>query len=132
MRVIAIIIVILGVASLVFGIVFVTQATSAEKQVLDQIAPLTSLSQINPSYDKVTASFNKIMAAEEPNIQAGKAAPSAMYGYLSGQRALLGLAKSNVGLAMFTRLSGIVGIVLGLGLVLSGLAMLRKVQGAAA
>jgi hypothetical protein len=55
-----------------------------------------------------------------------------LYAYLSGQRALLGLAKSNLGLAMFTRLSGIVGIVLGLGVVLSGLALLRKAQSAAA
>jgi hypothetical protein len=132
MRVIAIIIAILGVASLVVGIVFVTQASSAEKIILQQIAPLTSLSEINPHYDQVTAAFNKTMAAEEPNIQAGKAAPSAMYGYLSGQRALLGLAKSNVGLAMFTRLSGIVEIVIGLGLVLTGLVLLLKKQGAAA
>ncbi len=132
MRVIALIVIILGVASLVLGIVFMTQATSAEKTILEQIAPLTSLSQINPNYDKVTASFDKIMAAEEPNIQAGKAAPSAMYAYLSGQRALLGLAKSNVGLAMFTRLSGIVGIVLGLGMGLSGFVLLRKAQGSAA
>ena len=131
MRVIAIIVVILGVASLVLGVVFMTQATSAEKVVLEQIAPLTSLSQINPSYDKVTASYDKIMAAEEPNIQAGKAAPSATYGYLAGQRALLGLAKSNVGLAMFTRLSGIASIVVGLGLVLTGLVLLLKKQGAA-
>jgi hypothetical protein len=128
MRVIAIIVAILGLASLVFGILFVSQAGSAEKQVLDQIAPLTSLSQVNPAYDKVTASFEKLMVAEEPQIQAGKAAPSAMYSYLSGQRALLGLAKSNIGLAKFTRLSGITGIFLGLGLVLSGLALLRKAQ----
>ncbi|HTY82053.1 MAG TPA: hypothetical protein VMB24_04660 [Dehalococcoidales bacterium] len=128
MRVIAIIVIILGVASLVAGIVFVTQAATAEKTILQEITPLTSLSQIDPQYDKVTAAFEKTMVAEEPNIQAGKAAPSAMYAYLSGQRALLGLAKSNVGLAMFTRLSGIVGIVLGLGVVLSGLALLRKVQ----
>jgi hypothetical protein len=132
MRVIAIIVVILGLASLAFGILFVSQASSAEKQVLDEIAPLTSLSQVDPHYDTVTAAFNKQMATEEPQIQAGKAAPSAMYAYLSGQRALLGLAKSNIGLAKFTRISGIVSIVVGLGLVLSGLALLRKAQSAAA
>ncbi|MGD0794756.1 MAG: hypothetical protein ABR958_04080 [Dehalococcoidales bacterium] len=127
MRVIAIIVVILGLASLVFGILFVSEASSAENQVLNEIAPLTSLSQINPQYDKVTAAFNQRLAAEEPGIKTGTQ-PSAMYAYLSGQRALLGLAKSNVGLAMFTRLSGIAGIFLGLGLVLSGLALLRKAQ----
>jgi hypothetical protein len=131
MRVIAILVAILGVASLVFGILFVTQAASAEKQILTEIAPLTALSQINPHYDTVTAAFNKTMAAEEPNIQAGKAAPSATYAYLAGQRALLGLAKSNVGLASFIRMSGIVGMVLGIGMALAGYALLRKTQSAA-
>lgn len=132
MRVIAIIVAILGLASLVYGILFVAQASSAENQVLNEIAPLTSLSQVDPQYDKVTASFDKFLATEEPQIQAGKAAPSAMYAYLSGQRALLGLAKSNIGTAKFVRSTGLVDIILGLGMVLTGLALLRKAHSAAA
>ena len=126
MRVIAIIVVILGVASLVLGVVFMTQATSAEKTILSQVAPLTSLSQINPTYDTITAQYNQLMAKELADISAQKALPSVSFSYVSGQRALLGLAKSNVGLAMFTRLSGIVAIVLGLGMGLSGFMLMRK------
>ena len=40
MRVMAVIVVILGLASLVFGILFVTQAASAEQEIADSIAPL--------------------------------------------------------------------------------------------
>jgi hypothetical protein len=61
------------------------------------------------------------MAAEEPNIQAGKAAPSAMYNYLTIQRTALGLAKSNVGLANLVLTMGIVDIILGIGMVLAAL-----------
>ena len=66
------------------------------------------------------------MAAEEPNIQAGKAAPSAMYNYLSAQRALLGLAKANMGTVDAVRTNGIIDIVTGLGLVLAGVALMYK------
>jgi hypothetical protein len=126
MRLIAIFVIILGLAGLVLGVVFVTQATSAEKQVLDSIAPLKSLSEINPTYDKITAQYNQLVAAELANIQAKTAAPSVNFAYVSGQRALLGLAKSNVGLAMFIRLSGIAGIVIGLGMGLAGFALMKK------
>jgi hypothetical protein len=127
MRVIAICVAILGVASLVFGVLFLTQSGSVRQQVADSVAPLT-LDQVDAKYNTVVNSHDKIRAAEEPKIQAQTAAPSDMYNYLSSQRALLGLAKSNIGMAMFMQISGIVGIVLGLGMVLSDLALLRKSQ----
>jgi hypothetical protein len=67
-----------------------------------------------------------MMAAEEPNIQAGKAAPSAMYNYLTVQRTGLGLARTNVGLVGFIRMGGIIDVILGLGLVLIGAAAPAK------
>ena len=66
------------------------------------------------------------MATEEPNIQAGRAAPSAMYNYLTIQRTSLGLARANIGLAGFTRTSGIIDVVVGLGLILVGLELFKK------
>lgn len=130
MRVIAIIIAILGLATFVYGILFVAQAGSAEKEIAASVAPLT-LSEVSPKYDTVSASYDKLKTAEEPLIQTGKAAPSVMYDYLSAQRALLGLAKSNIGTAKFLRSNGTVDIILGLGVVLAGLALLRKAQSAA-
>ena len=120
-----IIVALIGVAILVMGIVFSLQANTAKKTVADQIAPVT-LSNLNATYNSVEASQEKLMAAEEPGIQAGQAAPSAMYNYLSAQRALLGLAKSNIGFSSFVMMSGTVDIVLGIGLILAGLALYMK------
>lgn len=107
-----------GIAVIVFGIVFTIQSGSAKQQVADSIAPLT-LNHLNASYDSVTEHQKTIMAAEEPNIQAGKAAPSAMYNYLTIQRTSLGLAKSNIGVANLVLTMGIIDIVLGIGVILA-------------
>jgi hypothetical protein len=125
MRVLAVIIIILGLASLVLGIMFIPQANSANNEIATQVLPL-KLSQVDEKYDAVTAAFNKQMAAEEPNIQAGKAMPSDIYNYYAAQRALLGLAKANMGTVKAVRTMGIVDIVVGLGLVVGGFVLLRK------
>lgn len=121
------VIVLLGVASLVMGIIFVIQASSGTKSIADDIAPL-AIKDVNASYDKVTTSQRQIMAAEEPNIQAGKALPSAMYNYLTVQRTGLGLARANIGLVGFIRMAGIINIILGVGLVLVGVAAPAKAK----
>lgn len=111
---------IIGIAVLVFGVIFIFQSGSAKQQVADSIAPLT-LDQLNARYDAVTAQQKTIMQAEEPNIQAGKAQPTAMYNYLTAQKTGLGLAKSNVGTANLTMMMGITDILVGLGLVIGGI-----------
>lgn len=124
-RVSAIVVAILGVVCLVFGIIFMTQASSAEKEIADDIQPLT-IAEVDAKYEAVKANQMALMATEEPNIQAGRAAPSAMYNYLTIQRTSLGLARANIGLAGFTRTSGIIDVVVGLGLILAGLELFKK------
>jgi hypothetical protein len=125
MRVLAVIIIILGLASLVLGIMFIPKASSAETEIAASIAPLT-LDQVNDTYDAVSAKYDALKAAEEPQIQAKTAAPTITYVYISAQRALLGLAKTNIGTATFVRTTGIIDIVAGLALVLAGFVLLRK------
>jgi uncharacterized membrane protein len=120
-----IIVALIGVAILAMGIVFLAQANTGKKTVADEISPVT-LSNLNTQYNTVEAAQEAQAAKEEPGIQAGQAAPSAMYNYLSAQRALLGLAKSNVATSGFVMMSGTVDIVLGIGLVLVGLALYMK------
>ena len=120
-----IIIALIGVAILAMGIVFITQANTAKKTVADQVAPI-AVKDVNAQYDAFTAGYNQQMAMEQPDITAGKAAPSAVYDYYGAQRALLGLAKSNLGTAGFVLMSGVVDIVLGLGLILAGMALYMK------
>jgi hypothetical protein len=125
MRVFGVIILILGLVGIVFGIIFLPMASSAEDEIATQVAPLT-LDEINPHYDAVTAAFNAQMLQEEPGIQAHTAMPSALYAYLSGQRALLGLAKANMGTVTLVRYLGIVNICLGAGLAATGAALICK------
>jgi hypothetical protein len=125
MRVFGIIVLILGLVGLVIGIVFLPMANSAQNEIAVQTAPIP-LDQINAKYDAVTILFNTQMATEEPAIQAHTALPSAYYAYLSGQRALLGLAKSNIATVTLVRYLGIVCIALGAGLAVSGVALIMK------
>jgi hypothetical protein len=119
MRVIAIVIVILGLASLVFGILFITQATSAKQEVADSIAPLP-LDQLDDRYDTVTDQYNQMKAAgAQPDVQ---------FNYLYATKTGLGLARANAGTANAVMVNGIVDICVGLGLVLAGLGLLRKAQ----
>ena len=120
-----IIVALIGVAILVMGIVFMLQSNTTKKTVADEISPI-ALSDLNAKYNTVEAAQEAQMAKEEPGIQAGQAAPSAMYNYLSSQRALLGLAKSNVGLSGFVMMSGTVDIILGIGLALIGVVLYMK------
>lgn len=118
------VIIVLGIASLVFGIIFIFQAGSGTQWISDDIAPL-AIKDVDAKYDAVSVNQQKMMATEEPNIQAGKA-PSAMYNYLTVQRTGLGLARANIGLVGFIRMAGIINVVLGLGLVLIGVATPAK------
>ena len=124
-RLVAMVVSIIGIASLVLGITLITQANSGKQQIANEIVPL-KMSEVNAKYDAVKASLSKIQAAEEPNIQTGKAQPSAMYAYLSAQKVGLGLAKANIGTTKVVFTVGIIEIIIGFGLVLTGLILLRK------
>ena len=121
----ALIVIVVGVVSLVFGIIFIVQSGSGRQQVADDIAPLT-LDRLDAKYDEVVTKYNAMRAAEEPKIQAGQAAPSTTYNYLTIQKTGLGLARTNVGLADFTRMTGIIDIVLGAGLLFTGILVMQK------
>jgi hypothetical protein len=125
MRILALVTIILGIAAIVFGVLFIFQASSGQDEIVTSIAPLT-LDEINPKYDAVTAKYNQVKMAEEPGIQAQTAAPSATYNYLSAQKGLLGLAKANVGTVKAIRMMGYVDIGIGLALALGGLALFAR------
>ena len=124
-RFIGMVVALIGIATLVFGIIFIIQSNTGKQTVADEVKPI-ALSDVNPKYDAVSASQTQLMAAEEPKIQAGQAQPSAMYNYLSAQRALLGLAKANIGLTGFVMMSGTVDIILGIALILMGMTLFLK------
>jgi len=126
----AIVVVVLGLVSLVFGIIFIIQAGSAEQEIANEIQPLT-IAEVDAKYEAVKTKQVALAKVEEPEIQAGKAAPSTTYNYLTVQRTSLGLARANIGLAGFVRTSGIIDIIVGLGLILAGVGLFRKGQSVA-
>ncbi len=125
MRVLGIIVIILGLVGIVFGIMFFPQANSAQNEIAVQTAPIP-LDQINEMFDKISAQYNSVMGAEGPAIAAQTALPSSTYAYLAGQRALLGLAKANMGTVQLVRYLGIVCIALGVGLAATGVVIYVK------
>ena len=78
----ALLVVVLGLVSLIFGIMFIIQAGSAEQEIADQLNPL-KIAEVDSKYDTVDAKQKAMAGTEEPEIQAGKAAPSTTYNYLS-------------------------------------------------
>jgi hypothetical protein len=125
MRVLGVIVIILGLVGIVFGIMFFPQASAGQDEIAVAVAPLT-LDQVVDKYDEVTVKYDAVMAAEGPAIAAGTAYPSVTYAYLAGQRALLGLAKSNLGFVHFVQFMGAVSICLGAGLAVTGVVLVAK------
>lgn len=126
----AIVIAVLGVVCLVFGIIFITQAGSAEQEIASELQPL-EISEVDAKYEEVKTNQTALARNEEPNIQAGTAAPSPMYNYLTVQRTSLGLARANIGLAGSVRTNGIIDIIIGLSLILAGIGLFKKGQSVA-
>jgi hypothetical protein len=123
MRVVSILVAVLGLIVLVLGIVFVSQAGSAEKTIANEIQPL-KVENVNATYDSVKAKQMQVAQAEGAAIQAGN--PSATYTYLTLQRTSLGLTKSNLGLAQTVRTVGIINIVLGAAILLLAIGMFAR------
>jgi len=123
MRVLAVLVIILGIAALVFGILFIPQANSAKQKVADSLTAPVTLDNLDATYDQISGAFNKLKAAGMPSSDP-------QYVMVLGQRTSLGLAKSNVGTAKVVLTMGIVDILLGLGLVFGGFGLLRKAQSA--
>ena len=119
MRAIAIIVVILGLAAFIFGILFVTQGASGKQEVADSIAPL-ALEDLEGTYDTVKTQYEQAVASGQM--------PASDLNALANKKTGLGLAKANKGTADMVRTSGVVDICVGLGLVLAGLGLLRKAQ----
>jgi len=114
MRLLGLLVVILGIATLVFGIMFIPQASDAKQKVVDSLIAPVTLDNLDATYDQVNAGF-KQLAQTDP-----------LYVPTLLKRTSLGLAKSNVGLSKFVNTMGMVNIIVGVGLALGGCALMMK------
>ncbi len=113
MRILSLVTIILGIAAIAFGVLFVFQANAGNTEIADSIAPLP-LDQVASKYDEVS-----LMVKNVPQTD-----PS--YLMIAGQRTSLGLAKANIGNVKAVRMNGFVNIGVGLALVLGGVVLYRK------
>jgi len=123
MRIIAICVIILGLAAVVLGIMFIPQASSAKQKVADSLTAPVTLDNLDATYDQISGAFDKLKASGMPSSDP-------QYVMVLGQRTSLGLAKSNVGIAKSVQTNGIVDIIVGLGLVLGGFVLFKKAKSA--
>jgi predicted PurR-regulated permease PerM len=122
MRLLALVVVILGIATLVFGILFIPQASDAKQKVADSLTAPITLDTLDATYDQICGAYDQLKASGMPSSDP-------QYVMVLGQRTSLGLAKSNVGVAKVLQTMGIVNIIIGAGLVFAGCAlMMRKGQ----
>lgn len=113
MRIVALVTLILGLAAMVFGVILIFQAGSGQQEIIDSIAPLT-IDKVEPMYDQVSAQITQVPQTD-PN-----------YLGVALQKTSLGLAKANIGTVKAVRMNGIVDIIVGMGLVLTGIALFKK------
>ena len=123
MKTLAIIVVILGLATMVMGVILVVNSGSARSEVADSIAPLP-LENLDAQYDTVKSAQMQLAQQEGAAIQQGN--PSANYVWLTLQRTSLGLARTNMGTARLTLTLGYLNLIIGIGLVIVSLGMFRK------
>jgi predicted PurR-regulated permease PerM len=123
MRILALLVVILGIAVLVFGIIFIPQASEAKQKVADSLTSGVTLDNLDDKYDQINGAYDQLKASGMPSNDP-------QYVMVLGQRTSLGLAKSNVGVARVLNTLGIVNIIAGAGLVFAGCVLImRKSQG---
>jgi hypothetical protein len=119
MRLLALLVLVLGIAVLVFGIMFIPQASDAKQKVADSLTAPVTLDNLDDYYDQVSGQYDQIKASGMPSTD-----PT--YVMVLGQRTSLGLARSNVGLARFLNTMGIVNIIAGVGLIFAGCALMMR------
>jgi len=119
MRLLGLLVVILGIAAIVFGIMFIPQASDAKQKVEESLSAPVTLDNLNATYGQISTAYDQLKAAGMPSSDP-------QYVMVLGQRTSLGLAKSSIGLAKFLNTMGMVNIIVGVGLVLAGGAVMMK------
>jgi hypothetical protein len=105
----ALLVTLIGVAAIVFGVLFIMEAGNSTDELAAEISPLTT-SQVNATYDQISAAL--------------KASPQDVS--LALQKGSLALAKSTLSTIDFVQKSGILSIIMGAGFVLTGLLFMKR------
>jgi hypothetical protein len=115
----SILVTVIGIVCIVFGVMFIMQAGSSRTDVVDELkASNVTADNLNAKYDEAKAGLVQALTAGAPGAESAQS--------IGWQKASLGVAKSSLATISFVEKSGILTIVIGLGLVLTGLALMKK------
>ncbi|MCX7912808.1 MAG: hypothetical protein N2506_07630 [Dehalococcoidales bacterium] len=116
MRAVAVFAIILGLATLVFGALLTAQARQARQAVISSLKPPVTLENLRSSYEELDRKVRETSPSHPE------------YSDYFAERTWLGLAQANLSAAKMVNTSGIVDILIGLGIMASGFAILRKIS----
>jgi hypothetical protein len=95
----------------------IIEAGNAEQRVVDEISPIgLEISDVNAAYDQASEALGQARLSGDPELILNATV----------QKTSLGLVKSNIGTIKFVRNTSILEIVLGAGLVLAGVGLLKR------
>jgi len=107
------------VVCIVFGVMFILEASSSRDTVANELqASGLTIATVDAAYDQAKAGLAQALAAGAAGTESAQSA--------GWQKASLGLAKSNIGTIKFVQNSGILTIVIGVGLLLTGMGLMKK------
>jgi hypothetical protein len=118
-NVLSILVAVIGIVCIVFGAMFIMQAGSSRTDVADELkASNVTLDNLNAKYDEAKAGLAQALGAGAAGAESAQS--------VGWQKASLGVAKSSLSTINFVEKSGILTIVIGLGLVLTGFGLMKK------
>ena len=123
----SILVAVVGVAAIVFGVLFIMQSNSAKATLVDELnASGVTLDTLDAKYDAAKAGIAQASAALATAPDAAKAAINEKIQDAGWQKASLSAAKASLGTINFVQMSGILSIVLGVGFVFTGYLAMKK------
>ena len=108
-NILAVLVTLVGVACVVFGILFILEAGSSRDTIAAEIAPL-QLSQVDAKYEEAKAALAAVAGTAQEQV-------------VALQKTSLGLAKANIGTVNFVQNAGIVNLIIGSGFVFAGIGL---------
>ncbi|RJO61369.1 MAG: hypothetical protein C4542_06320 [Dehalococcoidia bacterium] len=118
-NILSILVAVIGVVCIVFGVLFIMQAGDSKTIVVDELkASGVTLDNLDAKYDAAKAGLAQALGAGAAGTETAQS--------VGWQKTSLGLAKSNLGTIDFVQKSGILAIVIGAGLTLAGVGLMKK------
>ncbi len=118
-NIVSILVAVIGVVCIVFGVLFIMQAGDSRDALVEELATSgVTLDTLDAKYDAAKDGLAQALAAGAAGTETAQS--------IGWQKASLGSAKSSASTIDFVQNSGILTIVIGAGLTLAGVGLMKK------